>query len=65
MHLTHAVRLISDVFAFFQVRLWVGYRYVQADPANLVAAFRRADLMMAGFGPVYENWLRTEYANQA
>lgn len=57
----HAVRLMSDTMASLQVRLAVGYRFIDRDPSPLAEAFDAIHKLKMGFGRVYEDWMATEY----
>jgi hypothetical protein len=61
LHAAHQVRLISDIFTALTIRLAVGYRYVDSDPAPITAALAEVNRLMEGFGPVYKDWMAVEY----
>jgi hypothetical protein len=57
----HTLRLISDAFSAFWVRLQVGYRFVDADPGPIAEARRQYEHLETTFGAVFENWMAVEY----
>ncbi|MDP3742924.1 MAG: DUF5677 domain-containing protein [Methylotenera sp.] len=65
IHLAHMVRLISDIFSFFYLRLSTGYRYINHDPTPLQGAREKIDRLQASFGDVYGSWMSSEYKNDA
>jgi hypothetical protein len=60
-HLAHLSRIISDVFSYFMIRLYVGYRYVNCSPEALDHCQRRIDDLLAPGKEYYRAWLKQEY----
>jgi hypothetical protein len=63
-HLAHLSRLISDVFAFFQCRIFVGYRCIGHGKETLIPAFNRITNLLAAHGKIRDEWMDTEYGPQ-
>jgi hypothetical protein len=61
IHLAHGVRLLSDAFAFFYLRLSTGYRFIDHDLTPIIVAWEKVKELLAGFGAVFEAWKSIEY----
>lgn len=61
----HGVRLMSDVMTSLQIRLAVGYRFINQDPAPVLEAHAAMEKLRASFGPVYEDWMSVQYGDDA
>ncbi|MCA0249009.1 MAG: DUF5677 domain-containing protein [Proteobacteria bacterium] len=61
LQLAHAGRLISDVFTFLELRLKIGYRFVEADTGPLVEQWAKVKGLKADFQNAYANWMSVEY----
>lgn len=63
-HLTHLTRLLSDSCTCLFIRLLIGYRFVGADSQPISKARQRMDELRASFGPIYQEWLNSEYEGE-
>jgi hypothetical protein len=63
-HLAHLSRLISDVFTFFQCRVFAGYRCIDQKTGAFVTASERIAKLLAMHGAINEEWMKTEYGGQ-
>jgi hypothetical protein len=61
LHRAHAVHLISDLFTALWLRLQVGYRFVDTNPAPIFDAMKKFDSFHASLGDIYDQWLHKEY----
>jgi hypothetical protein len=59
--LTHGARLICDTLSCFQLRLAVGYRFIQHDFEPILLAAEKIKELREAFDGVYENWMNVEY----
>ncbi|TIX44378.1 MAG: hypothetical protein E5W81_20515 [Mesorhizobium sp.] len=59
--LAHGTRLISDVLTCFYLRLAIGYRFISNEFGPVQAAGKEIEALRAGFGNVFEDWMRVEY----
>ncbi|RZS76902.1 hypothetical protein EV217_5134 [Phyllobacterium myrsinacearum] len=59
--LTHGARLICDTLSCFQLRLAVGYRFIQHDFAPISFAEKKIRELREAFDGVYEDWMNIEY----
>jgi hypothetical protein len=62
MHLAHLARHISDAFTCMMMRLYTGYRFVEADIEPLKDAAKRIEELCSPFHKEYEKWLAIEYS---
>lgn len=65
IHLAHLSRLISDVFAFFQFRLQVGYRFIGQSERDLIPALSRISALLETHGDIGSQWWEKELASRA
>lgn len=63
-HLTHLIRLLSDSCTCLYLRLLVGYRFIGEDLQPIFEAGQRMNELRASFGPIYQEWLDIEYADE-
>ena len=59
--LAHCVRLLSDIMTSLQIRLSVGYRFIEHPYEPVVEAIKAMNSLLESFGPVYEQWMSVEY----
>lgn len=59
--LTHGARLICDTLSCFQLRLAVGYRFIEHDFEPILFASEKIRKLQEAFDGVYEDWMNIEY----
>ena len=61
IHLAHLSRLISDIFTYFEMRLFIGYRFINHSIAPIGEAAKAIEELMARKKEIYESWISKEY----
>lgn len=61
IHLAHLSRHISDAFTCLIMRLYTGYRFVEADTSPLEGAVQAINELCTPFHQEYDKWLSVEY----
>lgn len=60
-HLAHFCRLLLDVFAFFQFRLIIGYKFADVDLRTIHDVNRRVQQFISPLEDLYQEWIAIEY----
>ena len=61
LHMAHLVRLISDCFTCFNLRLRAAYRFAGCDTSSLEEVNLKIEKFTSGMKSAYGHWLEIEY----
>lgn len=60
-HSAHLVKIISNIFSFFIIRLIGGYRFINHNPEKIQLAQDNISALIKSYGDIYEQWMDVEY----
>ncbi len=65
IHLAHAARLLSDVMSFTAIRVVWAYRFVDADPSEVMKLYEDSAEFREELEAAYESWIEIEYPRRS
>lgn len=65
IHRSHLAGLLLHQLSYLQMRLVVGYRFIDHPPDALSIVTQRIGELKESFGKAYDTWLECEYGNTA